>query len=487
MKCKTMILNILLITLCLCILSACTPEENNTSGEDIPQVITPTPTGKSAGEREKKSEEPTKTPEPLETAPHAPLSTTGPWYVVANEEGLYAFNMDGSGLTLLARDVISEYNPLSWKVATTGGHIAYRTFKGSYQEPTIHIIDMTNWQDHKTISLISEKTGLGDNPVGEWDSLQFIRAIQHFSSYRWSPNGEMLAFFAGIEGPTSDLYVYTPSTDKIIRLTSGPSQGYRPVWSPDNKYIVHVGASNFGTGAGYNIQGVWAARCDGSQVITLDPPGATSDERFLGWKDDATFVSYSWGAADGPNNIRFTNILTGEVDIVWKYEFSNAAFGDSDNPRFLVSVNEYASDAHPDGLMGIYVLDPPDYKPEPLFEVSSSYVWWIGNGEFYVLADEGAFIVTRFDIIDVSYITGRPFFSDNGVLAWFGDDGLWLETEEEQLHIFTDPVEDVAWGADSASIMFATQDTLYVTTAPDWKPVLVAAAFPTDEIAFVMP
>ncbi|MGD8456475.1 MAG: hypothetical protein PVF83_08830 [Anaerolineales bacterium] len=409
---------------CLCILSACAPVENDIAGEDTPQVITPTPTEKSAEEREQKPVEPTLTPKPLETAPHAPLSATGPWYVVANEEGLYAFNMDGSGLTKLTSKPNSEYYSISSGVAATKGRIAYLTEESMYEELTLHIINMANWQEQKIIPLTSEDTALGSDPDDYWANLDFIRAIVEVGSFRWSPNGEMLAFFAGIEGPTSDLYVYTPTTDKIIRLTDGPSQGFRPIWSPDNKFIVHVGASNFGTGAGYNIQGVWAAKSDASEVITIDPPGPTGNEGFLGWKDNSTFVSYSWSAADGPNNIRFTNMFTSEVDVVWEYLFSDVAFGDPNNPRFLVSVDKYASDYHPDGLMGIYVLDPPDYNPEPLFKDSSGYVWWVGNDTFYALTDEGAFLVTRFDIIDISYITGSPFFSDSGVLAWFGDDGL---------------------------------------------------------------
>jgi hypothetical protein len=487
MKCKPMIPAILVMILCLCILPACTPVENNTTSEDTPQVITPTPTEKSVGERTKKPVESTEAPEPLDVAPHAPLSVTGPWYVVANEEGLYAFNMDGSGLTLLTRDAVSNFNSLSSGVATTGGRFAFLTERDGYWDLTLHIIDMVNGQDHKTIPLTSEETTLSDNPQDDWDNLELARAIVEVESYAWSHNGEMLAFFAGIEGPTSDLYIYTPAKDSITRLTTGPSQGFRPVWSPDDEYILHTGASGFGTGAGYAIEGVWAARYDASEVISFPLTEYAGDILFFGWKDNDTFLSAYWNPGNGPNHLQFTNIPTGKVETIWEYPFTTAAIGDVSYPRVIISIDDYASTENPDGLLGVYTLDPPDFDPEYLFEGSPGPVSYIGNGSFLVYAAQGTFLIGRFDADYLADMEGNPIFSDEGTLAWYGHDGLFVDVAGQQVQVINEPVVAAVWGANSASILFATQDVLYVATAPDWKPVLVAAAFPTDEIVLVMP
>ena len=106
MKSKLNIPVILIVILFLCILPACSQKGESTvvgnvsDNEDRSEPDTPVPP--EAEKPAEPTEEPTQPPEEPEDpgwVPSGPLSTSGPWYVVANEEGLYAFNMDGSGLT----------------------------------------------------------------------------------------------------------------------------------------------------------------------------------------------------------------------------------------------------------------------------------------------------------------------------------------------------------------------------------------------------
>ena len=83
----------------------------------------------------------------------APLSTDGPWFVVANPEGLYAFNMDGTGLTFLTTDKPNQYRTLSDGVSSAGGRLAYITGESDYNNLILHILDFPNNLNHKIILL----------------------------------------------------------------------------------------------------------------------------------------------------------------------------------------------------------------------------------------------------------------------------------------------------------------------------------------------
>jgi hypothetical protein len=412
-----------------------------------------------------------------DVAPHAPLSDTGPWYIVSNPEGLYAFNMDGSGLTLVTRGDPDNFGYLSEGVSSSGGRFAYITGENTYNNLVLHIIDMSNNLEHNTIELLSD----------EDVDIQAKRAIVEFPSFVWSHSGDQLAFFGVLDGPSSDLYVYSASDQSITRLTSGPSQGYQPSWSPDDKYILHTGADTFGTGAGYSMSGVWAAAADDSGVIDLPLPGGSSDEIILGWRDNDTFLSYSWNPVYGYFNLRFTNLHVGLAEEVWEHPFSAVGFSNADQPWVLLGINEYQAEENPAGLSGIFILVAPDYQPQQLFEDTHGYFQSTGTGLFIVDVGDNSYIIGPTTMQDISYSNEKAVFSEQGSPAWYSKNGLWVMSGGENIQVTDMPVELAAWGANSASILFSTDGHLHVATAPDWKPVLVAAIFYPEEIILVNP
>jgi hypothetical protein len=412
-----------------------------------------------------------------DVAPHAPLSDTGPWYIVSNPEGLYAFNMDGSGLTYVAAGDPANFYYLADGVSSSGGRFAYITAENTYNNLLLHIIDMSNQVDHSFIYLLSD----------EDVDIQARRAIIEFPSFAWSHSGDMLAFFGVLDGPSSDLYVYSVSDESITRLTSGPSQGYQPSWSPDDKYILHTGADTFGTGAGYSMSGVWAAAADDSGVIDLPLPGGSSDEIILGWRDNDTYLSHSWSPVYGYFNLHFTNLHVGLAEEVWEYSFSDVAFSNTDSPWLLLSIDDYFAGENPAGLSGLFVLEAPDYQPLQLFEDSSGYIQPTGTGLFIVDVGDNSYIIGPTTMEDISYSNERAVFSNQGSPAWYSKNGLWIMSGGENIQVTNMPVELAAWGAENASILFSTDGHLHVATAPDWKPVLVAAIFYPEEIILVNP
>ena len=143
--------------------------------------------------------------------------------------------MDGTGLSFLAPETVGSYILLQEGVASSGGRFAYLTTVDGYDQAKLQVIDIAHPANNKTIPLFSSDEA----------DIDARRAVVEQPSFAWSHDGEQLAFFGVMDGPSSDLYVYSTKDDQITRLTSGPSQGYQPSWSPDDQYIVHSGADSF--------------------------------------------------------------------------------------------------------------------------------------------------------------------------------------------------------------------------------------------------
>jgi len=53
----------------------------------------------------------------------------------------------------------------------------------------------------------------------------------------WSPNGELIVFWAIAEGAQRDLAVIPAGGGRLVRLMRGPALVNRPVWSPDGRFV----------------------------------------------------------------------------------------------------------------------------------------------------------------------------------------------------------------------------------------------------------
>lgn len=239
----------------------------NTPTESPPQITAP-PTRESSAE----IWAPTATLELWPTfAPQAGLSSTGPWYLFLASTGdsrdtyLWALNIDGTGLIRITQDPTVRF--------------AVRPSDSS--EPVVAVItasDMITPVDARLslITLPSLNTYFERPLIGpEASTLEFMelvpvaRAIAETRSLAWSPDGQVLAFIAALEGTSADVYLYEPErSQSITRVTAGETEAADLSWSPDSRYIVHEGVIDFGTGAGSLIGSVWATPVNGDPLNT---------------------------------------------------------------------------------------------------------------------------------------------------------------------------------------------------------------------------
>ena len=267
-------------------------------------------------------------------------------------------NEDGSGLTHLTQDVVPHR-----ALSVSGRRIAYVTDVEAGFDPesrgglALKVLSLPEGVAHTVTELqIPNVTGDSSEDL-QFSAEQVYRAvIFEGGGLAWSPDGSSLAFISGHEGISADLYVVSRDLREITRLTDGPSQAYQISWSPDSRYIFHTGASNFGTGAGYMMVGVWVARADGAGVRSLyEPDPRTGAEVLVDWVAIDTALVHSWRPDCGGNNLITVDVASGEIQIVWPDYFNQVAYN-PDTGAILIDAQDI--DCNPEGASGFYVMEP---------------------------------------------------------------------------------------------------------------------------------
>ncbi len=435
----------------------------------------------------------------------------GPWLVMATAgdgglpHALWAANPDGSGLTRLTGPDEYLIWPYDLSRAVGGrGRVAFITASDSYlHNLTLHRITLPGLDRQIITPLTSIET---EPPPGDAaiSSPQFdiVRAIADVQSLAWSHNGQILAFMSSHAGSSSDLYVYSPDEETIVRLTNGPSQGIKPEWSPDDRYVVHFGVSSLGTGAGYGMQGAWAAAADGSQVITLYEPDS-GDEGIFGWPAAGTMLVASWHPDCGWQNLRTLEIETGREALRWAGCFTDAVV-DSYGERVLIAVDESVGQIDPDSPAGLHLVNLGELgaltvSESPAYEVS----WNSPTYSFYARTADGLLTVSpdgqRVQAIDLQ--TALPVIAPEGetwALPGAGFEappGLWLgpaNPASAPAQVFAEPVSAAAWSPDGRHLLFFGGGGLYVirNAFREAQPELIQPGFipiDRDSMAWVWP
>jgi len=403
--------------------------------------------------------------------PDNPLSDDGPWWVFSTPEGLFAINLDGSGLTQFYFGPINSPWARQIVISPQGGYLAYLV--GESFDATLKITQFP------CRTLITEKPLISNNSEPEMDAM---RAIVEQQSTAFSPDGRYLAFMGVIDGPTSDLYLYSLETFETTQLTDGSSQAYQPVWSPDGKYIVHTGVDSFGTGAGYSMTGVWASVVENTDALSLYDPSGSGSETIIGWVDDQTFIVHSWDAICGMKNVRTFNIETKESSELWTESFRAIAF---DPSKGVAVISSNDGSCAPNGGVGLYLVPTNGSAPFRFLDDTGPQVIWSEDANlFLVSGDFGSWVIavdSNGQFIDLDMPQGAQVFPavvpGSRDLAWPGE-SLWIGSllgsiDNPPEEIFNEPVYTVTWAPDGESVIFFADSGLYIAYQPDFTPILI--------------
>jgi hypothetical protein len=416
------------------------------------------------------------------------LSANGPWLVYRTDHGVIAVNADGTGRTMLANEPIL-LSDLPDGASLSGGWLALRDgtpslgeFSTTDQTVTLGLLELPDGQLQPITPLFSPemqqaiKASAGDRTSAIEAA---IAVMENRDTLKWSPDGRYLAFIAALDGPSSDLYSYDVTTKKIARLTDGANQAASLSWSPDSQWIVHEEVESFGTGAGWNVKAVWAARPDGNEVKKVYATAADSGgEIFVGWTTPDTFIVYTWNAG-GPREVRAVNVNTGDIQPLRSVDMFQSFAFDVHTGTYVYTVdNPDASHKTP----GLYLDSNLFDKPQVIDRMKWYNVVWSPNDDrFYAQGEMGTLSVALSgQSASFEQETTLPAVSPAGNWrAFWGDGnftqpaGLRLYSRDGQLqHEISDqPIAFAMWRPDAEDIFFVSDGALYYAALPDGEPV----------------
>jgi hypothetical protein len=455
------------------------------------------------------------TPAPVEptapSIPQAPLSAAGPWVLFASDDGVWALNPDGSGVTSIW-DIYGEGRNIEfmrWWAAPKGGRVALLEIEKRYElsNPLLKLITLPEGTIQTITALMPEDfdysaLDFDDQMTAE----QVWAAVGIWNTMAWSSDGTMLAFNAAFEGPSADLYVYSTLDGSITRLTDGPSQSVDPVWSPDDAFILHGAAEklNYGySGAGYDMLHVWAARPDDSGVEKVFDHEFYGYESVLGWLDDTRYLADSGEIFCGNFDLREIDIFEGVVRSLHSGHYVYRAYAPG-HAKTLLAIPTDLRDTFECTLEfdpGVYLLDNqsgqavaiPDIPVDEIVNI----VWNEHAALFFVVTEEVMYTVDPTGVVMTHQAPPKMWGDDpvvdpggtmwalnasyEGTLAVGTRSGDYIELDVEKAH---NPI----WSPDSQWLLFFGEHergpSLFAAPAPDFEPILVQIGFLTDRYSY---
>lgn len=234
-------------------------------------------------------------------------------------EDVFAFDVDGSNFTWIARDPAGSEFDGSW--SPDGAWVVYRdSTRGINNDDEIYIAsadgterrNLTNnpandwgpdWSpDGATIAFNSDRDGgplAGYLVSPDGSNLRRIEADVWVEYLSWSPDGSKLAFNAAI-GSNFEIFVIELATGAVTQLTDSPGQDAWPSWSPDGTRIAFMSARDdcrFAPSGQECWQGtaddeyhnIWTIRPDGTGLRRVTP----EISQFVAWSPDSQYLLIS--------------------------------------------------------------------------------------------------------------------------------------------------------------------------------------------------
>jgi WD40 repeat protein len=414
------------------------------------------------------------------------LSLEGPWWVFAGADGLWAVNADGTGATRISEHDFGYYGiDITGWTASRGGHLAYITTQDTYYDASLHITSLPNLQDEAVVPLTADATEPSRHAAPGDPTLDAVSVVIQDDSFAWSPDDRWLAFTGMLEGPTSDLYVYDTTTDHITRLTDGPTQATRPLWSHDGRFILHTALEGANIDTGMHVQAFWVAAADGSGV-TLVHEG---EDQLVGWTAGDRFILYSIDTICGEHDLRAVD-LSAEQHSIWEGCFNRVAYEPESGTVLVAIWADTASSewCNVDQGQGLFLTNADGAAPIRIVEDEIQEIVWSREAQLFFARTENGILAVSLsgEFIDLSVPKASFGFPQVAVgtreLAWRGA-GLWLSSLTSSID---QPPQQIY--PPGSHLLFTTADgSLYVAQRPEFLPRFISEIGAAASAVWVMP
>ena len=441
---------------CLCLPAGVAPSLSPTS---TPTIL-PTSTSR-----------PSLPPPPATQAPavdNSALNSAGPWLLIETDQGLWAVNPDGSGLTQLTT-VDYWHGDLTAAVQPTGNQVVFIS-PGDYgfKHMALNLLSLPDGKVTKLTDLTSPQTEDYTNSGPGDPGFEALRAVGERSSYAWSPDGTRLAFAGVMDGPSAEMYLFDETTQKIKRVSRDNTQDFAPSWSPDGNTLLYLGADGFGTGAGMVMSGVWSAAGDGSNPKQLYAT-TSGGEEIDGWLNNTTVVLDTWGIVCGPNKLRLYDVGSRQQTLLIDGCITSAAANGGRGAAM------FSTDS------GLYLLTAEAPVPAKFSQEANARIkpWGPDDYVFTVQFENGGLATygtsdIEHQVSPVSAASGDLEVAMYGLIwGWTSQDaaqpGAWIRGPGVDIgQIFTGKARCPAWDTHNNLLFFAPSDSggydLHLTT-----------------------
>ncbi|MCJ7737929.1 MAG: hypothetical protein MUQ10_11565, partial [Anaerolineae bacterium] len=281
-------------------------------------------------------------------------------------------------------------------------------------------------------------------------------------------------------------------THQITRLTDGPTQAARPLWSSDGQLILHTALEGANIDTGMHVQAYWVAAPDGAGV-TLVHEG---EDELIGWTSAREFALTSTDTFCGEHDLRIVGLGGGERTI-WR-DYLDRVGVDPESGTVLVALWGETASCDDGQVPGLYLTNTDGAAPIRIVEDEvREIVWSPGAQLFFARTDYGILAVALSgEFIDLAVPEGSTDFPQvapgTRELAWRGA-GLWVSALTSSLdhppqQIYPDRTIQAQWTPDGAHVLFITAEgSLHIAERPDFVPVRVTEIGSASSAVWVVP
>ena len=450
---------------------------------------------------------PTITPSPtLSATPSPPPQTNEHLLVTRDNIHLTFFNANGSLYKSIQMPDVAGPSDVS----PDGNWLVYET--GSINEPYDLSLNLLNLHDEtsllitkmishdfpKNIEPIVKTISQYDESIYGSDCYEDIKCLRSLVQdellstvgiSRWSPDSQFLAFAAQIEGPSTDIYIYSMQDKTIRRLTDDLQNVEWIDWSPDGKWLLYTN----------DIPGIVE---DGRTFHVTDLEGRTFELSQKILTRDSQWYMHGWISNNlylfqanyyDPPQPQFRQLIVlnaenGQLKEIWPYTTKDCVVDMNNQTIVLLFESENDPNLPPSGVYRISTNGDFKRISGQMFYRLTASSQIVGEGienrveTAYHITSDNSIIPIGPALSGLSDVSSSPdkkwFFIDDFVdarqrLTLYSD-----AYEPIKSWMFDDHLVKTSWRPDSLGIFLFTSDKIYYLVIPDGEPQLLNVEVP---------
>lgn len=378
-------------------------------------------------------------------------------------------------------------------VSPDGKWLAFHT--GTSTEPfdiTLNLLSITDGSIYPIVKLLSEEypddlSVVTDYYLQLYGSAAFLRGFifeDAIRTFAWSPDGQYLAFAGQMDGPSTDLYIYSIETGEIQRLTEDLRMLNGISWSPNGEWILIYCAI---PGEIYIGETLHRIKVDGG---TIKNPSVLEEGFWwqgAGWFSSTLYLLGDQGNGGPGSDLRYVDVETGKMTYLWTDVYEVFSI-DPENNIIALSTNpsgwSFAS-SEPHAEDGLYIISADgsnrkvsdDHYWQLFFRGgdASRFIAWGGKGIVLIDGNGSAksFLDSGKGNVSVSpdhrwlVVYENPTLDSIPGIELYSSNDQYLRTIPDLI------VSDIIWQENSAGMFITTDKQLYYVTVPDGELILV--------------